>query len=76
MVAPGLIYGISPRVRYRNRNQGTGENDQNSGRHKRRSATLLTMGFSSALAVTKANAGFFCLVDQIYGVHQAEHRQL
>lgn len=77
MVALGLIYGISPKVQYRGRNQGMGENGQNNGRHKRRSATLSMKGFFSAPVVTKAIAGFFCLAAlRIYDANQAEHRRL
>lgn len=53
-----------------------GENDQNTGRRKRRSATLLMKEFSSAPAVARAIAGFFCLVARVSDVNQAEHRQL
>jgi hypothetical protein len=53
-----------------------GENDQSNGRHKRRSATLLLKGFSSAPALAKVTAGISYLADKVYDAHQAEHRQL
>ena len=53
-----------------------GENDQSNDRHKRRSATLSTKGFSSAPGVAKAIEEFFYLVGRAYGARQAEHQQL